>query len=152
MLPHPPVGVVLQLAGMVATWIGSSNKTQLISLVKIKLSSKWRNTLADYKWEDATLDGLYVHMDQKLEVLFPPLKRAVSLLTSLKKSPQETHLQYLERVKSALIVGGIGTRTSFNLSWDKLTIKLVIKGLSNADQCKIFCCFDIFNISMDNLN
>ena len=29
---------------------------------------------------------------------------------------------------------------------------LVIKGLSNADQCEILCRFDTFNISMDNLN
>ena len=91
-------------------------------------------------------------MDNKLEVLLPPLKRAVNLLTCSKKSPQETHHQFLERVKAALIVGGIGARTSFNLSWDRIMIILVIKGLSNSDRCEILCRFGTFNISMDILN
>ena len=83
------------------------------------------------------MDGLYFHMDHKLEILFPPLKRAVHLLTSLKKSPQESHIQYLERV-------------TFTLSWDKLIIILLIKGLSKVDQCKILRHFDTFDISIDN--
>ena len=97
------------------------------------------------------MDGLYFHMDNKLDNLFPPLKRTVHLLTSLKTNLQESHIQYMERVKTAMLTGGVGCRASFYLSWDKLIIILTIKGLSNANQCEILCCFDTFHISMDNL-
>ena len=111
---------------------GSADEQQLLNLVKINLSSEWRKTLADYHWETATMDGLYAYMDLKLEILFPPLKRIVHLLTSLKKSPQESHVQYLEWVKTAMLTGGVGSKNSFSLTWDKMIIVLVITGISNG--------------------
>lgn len=135
-----------------ASWVGPSNEGQLISLAKIMLSSDWYNAMEDFNWNFTTLDALYVNMDRKPEVLFPPLKRVVSLLTSLKKSPQETHIQFYARVKAAIIIGGIGTKKSFNLSLDRLMIIRVIKGLPNSDQCELLWKYNTFNITNDNLN
>ena len=105
--------------------------------MKINLSSEWHHTLSDYDWESGSMNSLYKYMDLKLEVLFPPLKRIINILTSLKKSPQETHVQYMERVKNAMMTGGVRSRAAFSLAWDKLIIVLVLKGLTNNDQCNI---------------
>ena len=48
-------------------------------------------------------------------------------MSSLKKSQQETHLQFLDRVKKAMKTGGVGTRNLFKLTLEKLIIVLIIK-------------------------
>ena len=60
-------------------------------------------------------------------------------------------MQYMERVKTAMLTGGVGSRTSFSLTWDKMIIVLVLKGLSNNDQSELLRCFDSFDVSMENL-
>ena len=63
----------------------TAGEKQLLNLVKINLSEEWRHTLSEYDWEAGSMQSLYRFMDLKLEVLFPPLKRIINLLTSLKK-------------------------------------------------------------------
>ena len=115
----------------------SAGEKQLLNLVKINLSDDWRHTLLDYNWEVGSMNSLYKYMDLKLEVLFPPLKRIINLLTFLKKSPQETYVQYMERMKTAMLTGGLGSRSAFSLTRDKLIIVLVLKGLTDSDQSNI---------------
>ena len=88
----------------------------------------------EFDWDIQTLQELYESMDIQLNVYWPPLKRTINLMSSLKKSQQETHLQYLDRVKKAMKTEGVGTRNSFKLTWDKLMIVRIIKGLSTTDQ------------------
>ena len=68
-------------------------------------------------------------MDLKLEILWPSLKRIIDLLTSLKKAPHATHIQYTERVQRKIVTGGVGSKTSFSLDWERLLIVLILKGL-----------------------
>ena len=73
-------------------------------------------------------------------------------MTSLKKTQHETHLQYMDRVKRSMKTGGVGTRLSFSLTWDKLMIVLIMKGLPTADQNDILHRFDTLEVSFDNLS
>ena len=73
-------------------------------------------------------------------------------MTSLKKTQHETHLQCMDRVKRAMKTGGIGTRLSFSITWDKLRIVLIMKGLPTADQNNILRKFDTLEVSFDNLS
>ena len=107
--------------------------------------------MEDFNCENTLVDALYITMDRKLELVFPPLKYAVSIFSVLHKCPQETYIQFYERVKQTLITGGIGTKESFDLSQDRLIIILVIKGLNNSDQNEIVHKFDTFDINNDNL-
>ena len=83
-------------------------------------------------------------MDQKLEIT-GPLWRIVGLLTSQKKAPYESHIQFLERAQKKMITGGVGSKHQFSLKWDKLLIVLILKGLPVADQNKILGKFDTVN-------
>ena len=111
----------------------SAGEKQLLNLVKINLSEEWRNTLSEYNWEAGSMKSLYKLMDQKLEILFPPLKMIIYLLTSLKKSPSETQVQYIKRVKNSMLTWGVGSKTAFSLNWDRLLIVLILKGLPISD-------------------
>ena len=91
-------------------------------------------------------------MDTQIDVYWPPLKRTINLMSSLKKSQQETHLQFLDHVKKAMKIGGVGSRNAFKLTWDKLMIVLIIKGLSTTDQNDILKRFDTLDVSFDNLS
>ena len=72
--------------------------------------------LSDFDWDSETVQSLYEVMDLKLGVYWPPLKRTINLLTSLKKAQHETHLQFMERVKRSMKTGGVGSRHSFSLT------------------------------------
>ena len=48
--------------------------------------------------------------------------------------------------------GGVGTRNSFKLTWNKLMIVLIIKGLSTTDQNDILRRFNTLEVSFDNLS
>ena len=98
------------------------------------------------------MNELYEFMDKPLDVYWPPLKRTIHIMSSLRKSQQETHLQFLERVKKAMRTGGLGTRNAFKLNWDTLLMVLIIKGLSISDQNKILERFDTLEVSFDNLS
>ena len=86
------------------------------------------------------------------QCILAPLKRTINLLTSLKKNQQETHLQYVDRVKRALKTGWVGTRQDFALTWEKLLIVLIMKGLPTTDQNDILRKFDTLEDSFDNLS
>ena len=67
--------------------------------MKVNLPDEWVRALADFDWDTQTVNELYESMDKQLDVYWPPLKRTIHLMSSLRKSQQETHLQFLERVK-----------------------------------------------------
>ena len=48
--------------------------------------------------------------------------------------------------------GGLGSRNAFKLTWDKLLMVLIIKGLSTTDQNDILKRFDTLDVSFDNLS
>ena len=98
------------------------------------------------------MKGLHILMDQKLEMYWPSLKRIVDLLTSLKKAPHESHIQFLERAQKKMITGGVGSKHQFSLNWDKLLIVLILKGLPVGDQNKILEKFDTLEVSLANLS
>ena len=131
---------------------GTANELQLLKLIKVNLPEEWIMALSDFDWENQTVQELYEYMDMKLNVYWPPLKRTINLMTSLKKSQHETHWQYMVRVIEAMETGGVGTRLSFSLTWDKLMIVLIMKGLSTADQKDILRKFDTLEVSFDNLS
>ena len=115
----------------------TAGEKQLPNFVEIDISEDGRKTLSNYDWNAGLMQNLYKLMDLKLKVLFLPLKRILNLLNSLRKAPQETHVQYMERVKNSMLTGGIGSISVFSLTWDRLLIVLILKGLPNSDQCKI---------------
>ena len=122
-------------------WLGSSpSELQLLSLVKVNLSEEWRNATTDLNWDRGTMKGLYSLMDLKLEIYWPSLKRIVDLLTSLKKAPHESHIQFLERVQKKMLTGGVGSKNNFSLDWDKLLIVLILKGLPVGDTRNLLKC------------
>ena len=88
------------------------------------------------------MKGLHILMDQKLEIYWPSLKRIVDLLTSPKKVPHESHIQFLERAQKKMITGGVGSKHQFSLYLDKLLIVLILKGSPLGDQNKILKKFD----------
>ena len=49
-------------------------------------------------------------------------------------------------------IGGVGTCNAFKLTWEKLMIVLIIKGLSITDQNDILKRFDTLDVSFDNLS
>ena len=54
-------------------------------------------------------------MDLKLEIYWPSLKRIVDLLTSLKKAPHDSNIQFMERVQKKMVTGGVGSKNNFSL-------------------------------------
>ena len=48
--------------------------------------------------------------------------------------------------------GGLGSRNAFKLTWDKLLMVLIIKGLSTSDQNDISKRFDTLEMSFENLS
>ena len=134
-------------------WVGgTAEESQLLKLMKVNLPDEWLMALSDFDWDTQTVYQLYQYMDSQLDVYWPPLKRIINLMSYLKKSQQETHLQFLDRVKKAMKTGGVGTRNSFKLTWEKLMIVLIIKGLSTTDQNDILKRFDTLDVSFDNLS
>ena len=113
---------------------GTADELQILKLIKINIPEKWIKALSKFDWENQTVQELYEYMDIQFNVYWPPLKRTINLMTSLKKTQHETHMQYMDRVKRAMKSGGVGTRLSSSLTWDKLMIVLIMKGLSTADQ------------------
>ena len=88
-------------------WLGRSpSELQLLSLVKVNLSKDWHNATTGFDLDQGTMKTLYSLMDLKLEVYWPSLKRIVDLLTSLKKAPHESHIQFLERAQKKMPTGG----------------------------------------------
>ena len=108
--------------------------------------------LSEFDWENQTVQELYEFMEIQLNVYWSPLKRTINLMSSLKKTQHETHLQFLDRVKKAMKTGGVGSRHSFKLTWEKLMIVLINKGLSTTDQNDILHRFDALEVSMNNLS
>merc|ERR1711954_467104 len=98
------------------------------------------------------MKGLHIFLDHKLEIYWPSLKRKVDLLTSLKKAPHESHIQFLERAQKKIITGGVGSKHQFSLNWDKQLIILILKGLPVGDQNKILEKFDTLEVSLANLS
>ena len=90
-------------------------------------------------------------MDQRLNISHPPLKRAFTVFSSLKKSSTESHIQFLDRVKRTLVTGGLGTQEAFDLSWDRFIIILTIKGLPDVAQLELLKITDTFYVNLDNL-
>ena len=67
-------------------WMGgTTNDLQLIKLIKVNLPEEWRIALSDFDWDNQTVQQLYECIDAKLNVYWPPLKRTINLMTSLKK-------------------------------------------------------------------
>ena len=111
-------------------WIcNTASEIQFLNLVKVNLSEKWHSALAEFDWNKGSMQSLYTLKDLKLEIYWPSLKRIVDLLTSLKKAPHESHIQFLERVQKKMLTGGVGSKNNFSLDWDKLLIVLILKGL-----------------------
>ena len=134
-------------------WLGSSqSEVQLLSLVKVNLSEEWHNATTEFDWDQGTMKGLHILMDHKLEVYWPSLKRIVDLLTSLKKAPHESHIQFLERAQKKMITDGVGSKHKFSLDWDKLLIVLIPKGLPVGDQHKILERLNTLEVSLANLS
>ena len=131
---------------------GTANELKLLKLIKDNLPVEWIMALSDFDWENQTVQGLYEYMDMKLNVYWPPLKRTINLMTSLKKSQHETHWQYMVRVMKAMKTGGVGTRVSFSLTWDKLMIVLIMKGLPTSSQNDILYKFNTLVVSFKNLS
>ena len=91
-------------------WLGNSpREVQLLNLVKVNLSEEWCNALSDLDWNRGTMQGLYSILDLKLDIYWPSLKRIMDLLTSLKKTPHESHIQFLKRVQKKMITGRVGS-------------------------------------------
>ena len=88
---------------------GPPNPSKLVSFIRTKLYDKGIRALEFTDWESISLPQLHVIMDKKLELLFPPLKRATSLLSDLKVTSSESASQFLERVQIAMHSGGVGT-------------------------------------------
>ena len=61
-------------------------------------------------------------------------------------------MKYLDHVKKAVKTGGVGTRLSFKLTWDKLMIVLIIRGLPITDQNDILRRFKTLELSFENLS
>ena len=118
----------------------------------MNLSEEWRNALTEFDWDSGTMKGLYTLMDLKLEIYWPSLKRIVDLLTSLKKAPHKSHIQFLERVQKKMLTGGVGSKSNFSLDWDKLLIVLILKGLPVGDQNEVLKKFDTLEVSLANLS
>ena len=134
-------------------WVGGkADELKLLKLIKVNLPVEWVMALSDFDWETQTVQQLYELMDMRLNVYWPPLKRTINLLTSFKKSKHETHWQFMVRVMKAMETGGLGTRLSFALTWDKLIILLVMKGLPNADLNKILLKFNTLELSFNDLS
>ena len=131
---------------------GKADELKLLKLIKVNLPVEWVMALSDFDWETQTIQQLYEYMDMKLNVYWPPLKRTINLLTSLKKSQHETHWQYMVRVMEAMKTGGVGTRLSFALTWDKLIILLVMKGLPTADLNDILLKFNTLELLFNDLS
>ena len=74
----------------------------------------------------------------------------MDLLTSLKKAPHESHVQFLERAQKKMLTSGVGSKHQFSLDWDKLLIVLILKGLPVGDQNKILERFDTLEVSLTN--
>ena len=134
-------------------WVGGkADELKLLKLIKVNLPVEWVMALSDFDWETQTVQQLYELMDMRLNVYWPPLKRTINLLTSFKKSKHETHWQFMVRVMKAMETGGLGTRLSFALTWDKLITLLVMKGLPNADLNKILLKFNTLELSFNDLS
>ena len=86
----------------VASWMGPANDGQLVSIIMIRLSAEWHNTLQGTFWDNTTIEGLYIDTICKLELVHPPLKGAITILSNLQKSSSETYTQYFEHVKQSL--------------------------------------------------
>merc|ERR1712081_35846 len=110
---------------------------QLHNLVKVNLSEDWRSSLTNYDWSKGSMQSLYRLMDPKLEIYWPSLQRIVDLLTSLKKAPHESHIQFMERVQKKMVTGGVGSKNNFSLDWDELLVLLILKGLPIGDQNEV---------------
>ena len=46
-----------------ASWSGLDNTTQLLALIRLRLSSEWKNTLDNLHWTSVTINQLYELMD-----------------------------------------------------------------------------------------
>ena len=135
-----------------ASWSGPENNTQLLALIRLKLSPEWKSALDNLDWTTVTVNQLYDFMDNKLNLTHPPLKRAMGLLPNLKKGGNKSYVQFYDCVKKALVTGGIGSWKIFNLNWDHLMVILVVKGVDQAAQIELLKKFDSFEISPENLN
>ena len=90
-------------------------------------------------------------MDIHLNISYPLLKCAVAVFSSLKMSNSESHIQYFDCVECSIFTGGSGTLEAFDLSLDRLTIILNIKGLPDATQMELLKRFDRFDVNFDDL-
>ena len=63
---------------------GRANELQLLKLIKVNLPEEWIMALSDFDWENQTVQELYEYMAKKLNVYWPPVKRTINLMTSLK--------------------------------------------------------------------
>ena len=68
-------------------WVGGkADELKLLKLIKVNLPVEWVMALSDFDWETQTVQQLYELMDMRLNVYWPPLKRTINILTSLKKN------------------------------------------------------------------
>ena len=66
-------------------WVGgTADESQLLKLMKVNLHEEWLMALSDFDWDTQTVYELYQSMDTQLDVYWPPLKRTINLMSSLK--------------------------------------------------------------------
>ena len=63
----------------------------------------------------------------------------------------ESILQLVHRVEQAMKLGGVGTKTSFSLGYDSLLITMVVALLPQANQAKLYECFQSYDFTVAEL-
>ena len=134
-----------------ASYQGPSNPGRLVQMQRMYMSDEWLRVLSDVNWGSISPLALQNLMDAKLNIRFPPLKRTVRLLTDLKLAGSESPSQFLERVGREMRSGGIGIQPHINLTWERLLIILVVKGLPNNFQIELLKRFDTLECTIENL-
>ena len=74
--------------------------------------------------------SLYAFMDQELKIQHPDLKKLIDLMMKLSFSLSESPNQFEVCLEEEMEVGGIGCQDNFTLTWERLSVALIIKGLS----------------------
>ena len=104
-----------------------------MNMIRNDLSDSWlRNLTGHVDWGTTTAEQLEKVMDGLLSVHHPSLRRLIELMTSLSIAPQESPNEFGVRVQEQMEVGGIGSHDHFTLTWDRLEVGLILKGLPEA--------------------
>ena len=81
-------------------------------------------------WDVVDEKSLYELMDQELKLQHPDLKRYVDFMRKLPISASESPNEFGVCIKEDMEVGGIECQDNFTLTWKRLSVALIIKGLS----------------------